>query len=214
MSETKVQFIDVEVRPSQNYQTVGLTARVVFDQPKSIDEARFEADVIYKDLETQALARVKQLSELRPNEIQPAANMAGASTSSSDWRVAHKPNNAGSFKYLPTSVVDKRTFIEKAEAVLREMDIDMEQVVVFDDRGGDRGLERGEQHYSAGKVKVRPDTQYAQAMNGKAIIGSVDFGDGGELRVSISRDGKTALNAIKIAGQFASMGATPEPTAF
>jgi hypothetical protein len=210
MSETKVQFIDVEVRPSQNYQTVGLTARVVFDEPKSIDEARFEADVIYKDLETQALARVKQLSELRPNEIQPAANTTGASTSSSDWRIANKPNNAGSFRYLPTSTMDKRTFIDRAEAVLREMGIDLEQVTVFDDRSGDRGLERGEQHYSAGKVKVKPDSQYARAMDGKAIIGSVDFADNGELRVSISRDGKTALNAIKIAGQFATLGATPE----
>lgn len=214
MSDTKVQHIDIEVRPSQNYQTVGVTARLVFDEPKPLDEAKFEADVAYVELEALALKRITQLSEARGEEIRPAANSAGASTSSSDWRIANKPNNAGSFKYLPTSVVDKRTFIEKAEAVLREMDIDMEQVVVFDDRGGDRGLERGEMHYSAGKVKVRPDSQYAQAMNGKAIIGSVDFGDGGELRVSISRDGKTALNAVKIAGQFASMGATPDTTAF
>lgn len=213
MSETKVQFIDVEVRPSQNYQTVGFTARLVFDEPKSMEEAKFEADVAYADLETLALKRIQSLSDARGNENQQAPAQAGASTSSSDWRVANKPNNAGSFRYLPTSVMDKRTFIDKAEALLREMDIDMEQVVVFDDRSGDRGLERGENHYSAGKVKVRPDSQYARAMEGKAIMGSVDFTDSGDLRVSISRDGKSALNAVRIAGQFASLDATPA-TAF
>jgi hypothetical protein len=214
MSEPQIEYIDVEVRPSQNYQSVGFTARVSFKEPVSMEQAKFEADLIYDELASLALKRVEELSALRPNES-PAANVQkGADTGDAEWRLAHKPNGAGSFKYIPSASFSKRDFIDKAMEKLTEMGLDTEQVVVFDDRGGDRGLERGEQHYSAGKVKVRPDTQYAAAMNGKAIIGSVDFGDSGEIRVSISRDGKSALNAIKIAGQLSSMEATPEPTPF
>ena len=214
MSVPQIEYIDVEVRPSQNYQTVGFTARVSFVEPVSVEQAKFEADVIYDELASLALKRIEELSSLRPNETPVAQVSRGAATSSDEWRLAHKPNGAGSFKYLPTSVFSKKDFIEVATAKLAEMGVDTEQVVVFDDRGGDRGLERGEQHYSAGKVKVRPDTQYAAAMAGKAIIGSVDFGDSGEIRVSISRDGKSALNAVKIAGQLSSMDAVAEPTPF
>jgi len=214
MSDPQIEYIDVEVRPSQNYQSVGFTARVSFKEPVSMEQAKFEADLIYDELASLALKRVEELSALRPNE-NPAANVQrGADTSDAEWRLAHKPNGAGSFKYISSASFSKRDFIDKAMEKLTEMGVDTEQVVVFDDRGGDRGLERGEQHYSAGKVKVRPDTHYAAAMNGKAIIGSVDFGDSGEIRVSISRDGKSALSAIKIAGQLSSMEATPEPTPF
>ena len=211
MSDPVVEYIDVEVRPSQNYQTVGFTARISFKEPVSMEQAKFEADVAYDELVTIALKRIDELSSLRTTESGGPQVQVGANTSSQEWRMAHKPNGAGSFKYLPTSAVSKRDFIDMAMEKLVEMGVDIEQVVVFDDRGGDRGLERGEQHYSAGKVKVRQDSKYAAAMNGKAIIGSVDFGDGGEIRVSISRDGKSALNAIKIAGQLSSMEATPEP---
>jgi hypothetical protein len=214
MSEPQVEYIDVEVRPSQNYQTVGFTARITFKEPVSTEQAKFEADVMYDELASLALKRIEELSSLRPNDPPVAQVQRGASASSDEWRLAHKPNGAGSFKYLPTSAFSKKDFIEVATAKLGEMGIDTEQVVVFDDRGGDRGLERGEQHYSAGKVKVRPDTQYAAAMAGKAIIGSVDFGDSGEIRVSISRDGKSALNAVKIAGQLSSLDAVAEPTPF
>lgn len=214
MSDPKVEYIDVEVRPSQNYQTVGITARITFGEPVAMEQAKFEADVAYNELVEIALKRIEELSSLRPMENAPAPAQGGGGTGQMEWRMAHKPNGAGSFKYIPTDSYSKRDFIENATAALAEMGVDTEQVVVFDDRGGDRGLERGEQHYSAGKVKVRPDTQYAAAMNGKAIIGSVDFTDSGKIRVSISRDGKSALNAVKIAGQLSSMDATPEPTPF
>jgi hypothetical protein len=214
MSESQIEYIDVEVRPSQNYQSVGFTARVSFKEPVSMEQAKFEADLIYDELASLAIKRIEELSALRPNETSVTNVQRGADTSEAEWRLAHKPNGAGSFKYIPSASFSKRDFIDKAMEKLAGMGVDTEQVVVFDDRSGDRGLERGEQHYSAGKVKVRPDTQYAAAMNGKAIIGSVDFGDSGEIRVSISRDGKSALNAIKIAGQLSSMEATPEPTPF
>lgn len=214
MSEPKVEYIDVEVRPSQNYQTVGITARITFSEPVVMEQAKFEADVAYNELVEIALKRIEELSSLRPNESASAPAQGGGSTGKAEWRLAHKPNGAGSFKYIPTDSYSKRDFIDNAMDALSEMGIDTEQVVVFDDRGGERGLELGEQHYSAGKIKVRPETQYAAAMNGKAIIGSVDFTNSGNIRVSISRDGKSALNAIKIAGQLSSMDATPEPVAF
>jgi hypothetical protein len=214
MSDPQIEYIDVEVRPSQNYQTVGFTARLSFKEPVSMEQAKFEADLAYDELASLALKRIEELSSLRPNETSVANVSRGAETSGFDWRMAHKPNGAGSFKYITTDSFSKHDFIEKANEKLAEMGIDLEQVVVFDDRGGDRGLERGEQHYSAGKVKVRPDTRYAAAMAGKAIIGSVDFSDSGDIRVSVSRDGKSALNAVKIAGQLSSMDATLETTAF
>lgn len=207
---SQVSHIDIEVRPSQNYQTVGLTARIVFDPPVSFDEAKFEADLAYAELESVALKRVKDLGEQRgialPSEQMGAPILA---VSGDNWKQAIKPNGAGTFKFLPTSVVSKQKFIEMAEDKLPGLGIDKEQVVVFDDRGGDRGIEAGEKYYCAGKVKARKDSQLESIMDGKSIVANVDFDDDGTLKVSLSRDGKTAIQAMKIAGQMKTMDAVP-----
>lgn len=207
---SQVSHIDVEVRPSQNYQTVGLTARIVFDPPVSFDEAKFEADLAYAELESVALKRVKDLGEQR-GIAAPAEQMGGsiAAPSTDNWKQALKPNGAGSFRFLPTSVVSKQDFIRMAEAKLPELGIDPEQAVVFDDRGGDRGIEAGEKYYCAGKVKARRDSQLESIMDGKSIVANIDFDDDGTLKVSLSRDGKTAIQAMKIAGQMKTMDAVP-----
>ena len=96
-----------------------------------------------------------------------------------------------------------------AEAKLPELGLDPEQVVVFDDRGGDRGIEAGEKYYCAGKVKARRDSQLESIMDGKNIVANIDFDNDGSLKVSLSRDGKSAVQAMKIAGQMKQMDAVP-----
>jgi hypothetical protein len=46
-------------------------------------------------------------------------------------------------------------------------------------------------------------------MQGKTIVGNVEFNRDGTLRVSLSRDGKAAIGALSIVSQFATMDATP-----
>jgi hypothetical protein len=207
----QVEFIDVEVKPSQNYQTVGFTTRLVFNPPVSLEEAKFEADLAYAELEEVALKRVSELGKSRSGIEIPAHQMGVvAPTASSDaWVTAYKPNAAGTFKFLPTTVMSKQDFITAAESQLAGLGLNPEEVVVFDDRGGDRGIESGEKYYCAGKVKARRDSRLESIMDGKSIVGNVDFNHDGTLKVSLSRDGKTAVQAMKIAGQLSSLGATP-----
>lgn len=214
----EISQITVEVRPSQNYQTVGLTAVLNYNTPVSMEEAKFDADVAYAELEGVALKRLEQLSAQRiesmptPNQsfAAPAVSTSGVNpVDDSTWPIAYKPNGAGTFKYLPTSVVPRERFIEMAKAKLPEFGLSEDVVNIFDDRTGDRGIEGGGQSYTAGKIKAKPDSALAAAMEGKSIVGNIDFVPGGDIKVSLSRDGKTAMQAMKIAGQFASLDATP-----
>ena len=210
---SQVSHIDVEVRPSQGYQTVGFTARLVFSDPVSLEEAKFEADLAYAELEDLALKKIDFLKS-KHTEGEPARQVVSSANQQQSgpvggWAVAYKPKGAGTFDYLPTSVFSTERFIEEAKAQLPSLGLPIEEVVVFDDRGGARGIENGEQYYCAGKVKARADSKLARAMDGKSIVGNVDFNKDGTLRVSLSRDGKTALGALSIANQFASMDATP-----
>lgn len=211
---SQVQHIDVEVRPSQGYQTVGFTARVVFDNPVSIDEAKFEADLVYSELEDLALKKIDFLKGKYTNgEMAPTAPMQHAPSTngngSKKWAIAYKPNGAGSFEYLTTDSYPSERFITDAKAQIPALGIPESEVVVFDDRGGAKGIEAGNEYYCAGKVKARSDSNLAKAMNGKLIVGNIDFNKDGTLKVSLSRDGKAAVAGLQIASQFASMDATP-----
>lgn len=208
---SQVSHIDVEVRPSQGYQTVGFTARVVFAEPVSLDEAKFEADLAYAELEDLALKKLDYLkSKHTSGELaQVARPVFSQPTGVGSWAIAYKPNGAGTFEYMPTSVFATDRFVQEAKAQLPSLGLPVEEVVVFDDRGGARGIESGNEYYCAGKVKARSDSRLGAAMQGKSIVGNVDFNKDGTLKVSLSRDGKTALQALQIAGQFATMDATP-----
>jgi hypothetical protein len=210
---SQVSHIDVEVRPSQGYQTIGFTARLVFAEPVSLDEAKFEADLAYAELEDLALKKIDFLKS-KHTEGEPAKQTASASqpsqsVSGGDWKTAFKPNGAGSFDYLPTSVFSSDRFIQEAKTHIPGLGIPEEQVVVFDDRGGPKGIEAGNEYYCAGKVKARSDSKLGAAMGNRSIVGNVDFNRDGTLRVSLSRDGKAAIAGLQIASQFASMDATP-----
>jgi hypothetical protein len=210
---SQVSHIDVEVRPSQGYQTVGFTARLVFNEPVSLEEAKFEADLAYSELEDIALKKLDflkskhssgELAAAPTQQAQPAR-----SNGNMEWAIAHKPNGAGTFEYLTTSSFPSDRFVSEAKQQIPGLGIPEGEVVVFDDRGGAKGIEAGQQYYCAGKVKARSDSNLAKAMQGKTIVGNVDFNKDGTLRVSLSRDGKTALAGLQIASQFASMDATP-----
>lgn len=212
----QVSHIDVEVRPSQNYQTVGFTARLTFDPAVSFDEAKFEADLAYAELEEIALKRVASLGDLRDSaasSVSPTptinSNNALNPNDVNTWPTAFKPNGAGSFKYIPSNVISKKDFIDLATAKAQEMGIPVSEVTVFDDRDGNQGIENGGSQYSAGKIKVKQDSKLAAAMQGKTILASVDFVAGGDVKVALSRDGKAAMGAMQIAGQMANLEATP-----
>ena len=209
----QVSHVDVEVRPSQGYQSVGFTARLVFPEPISLEEAKFEADLAYAEFEDLALKKIEFLkSKHTEGELARPATLAPATSqpaSAGDWKIAYKPKGAGTFEYLPTSVFSSERFIQEAKAQLPSLGIPVEEVVVFDDRGGARGIEAGEQYYCAGKVKARSDSKLGTAMGNKAIVGNVDFNRDGTLKVSLSRDGKAAIAGFQIASQLASMDATP-----
>jgi len=210
---SQVSHIDVEVRPSQGYQTVGFTARLVFVEPVSLEEAKFEADLAYSEFEDLALKKIDFLkSKHTSGELAQVAPMRQAAPQSGgpvQWAIAHKPNGAGTFEYIPTSVFSSERFVQEAKAQIPSLNIPEDQVVVFDDRGGARGIEAGQEYYCAGKIKARADSNLAKAMQGKSIVGNVDFNRDGTLKVSLSRDGKAAVAGLTIASQFASMDATP-----
>jgi hypothetical protein len=217
----QVQHIDVEVRPSQGYQTVGFTARIVFDTPASLDEAKFEADLTYHELEELALKRISNLKgKHQQEEVAPIAHLNGSSAAANtsglslDWKIGYKPNGAGSFRYPSTLSYSKERFIEEAKKLLPGLGIPADEVVIFDDRGGTKGIEAGNEYYCAGKVKARQESKLNQAMQGKSIVANIDFGDDGTLKMSLSRDGKTAMQAMAIASQFATLGAIEQSTPF
>ena len=216
----QVQHIDVEVRPSQGYQTVGLTARVVFDTPVSLDEAKFEADLVYHELAETALRRIDDLKAKHTEGVvapaaTPVQQFASLMPSGGlEWKIAYKPKGAGSFEYLSSQSYSTEKFIQDAKALIPDLGIPADEVVVFDDRGGARGIEAGNEYYCVGKVKARQDSRLMQAMQGKAIVANIDFNKDGTLKMSLSRDGKTALQALQIAGQFATLGAVEETTPF
>lgn len=203
----QVQHVDVEVKPSRNYQSVSFSFRLVFDSPVGVEEAKFEADLAYAEL--------KELADKRLDELAGAAatvhNTAVPNFSSGGdvWAIANKPNGAGSFRYVPTSIMPRTDFIAAVEAKLPALGIDPNEVTVFDDRGGERGIEQGGGHYSAGKVKAKPDSKMVRAMGGKAIVANVDFVSENDVKVVLTKDGKTAIGAMNIANQFATMDATP-----
>jgi hypothetical protein len=209
----QVSHIDVEVRPSQGYQTVGFTARLVFAEPVSLEEAKFEADLAYAELEDIAIRKINFLKG-KHTEGELARPMSNGSSSNgatdhSQWKIAHKPKGAGTFDYIPTSTFSSERFVQEARAQLHTLNLPEDEVLVFDDRGGPKGIEAGNEYYCAGKIKVRSDSKIAAAMGDKSIVGNVDFNRDGTLKVSLSKDGKAAVAGLQIASQFATMDAVP-----
>lgn len=214
MPEQLVKHIDIEVRPSRGYQTVGYTARVVFDDPIPAVQAIAEAEETGALLVEAAQAAIDQLIETNtstkaaPAAAAPSTPAAAAAPAAGnlEWLEGEKPNNAGTIRYVSSKSISSQQLREAAVAQLSSLGLSTEMVDVFDDRVGNYGLESGNASYSAGKLKVKDGTPLAAALQGKKIAGSVDFRQDGSIVVSLSKDAKAAMQALDVAK---SLAATP-----
>jgi hypothetical protein len=198
-----ITHMDVEVRPSIGFQTVGYTARVQFDTPLDTVEALAQVAEVREMLTEQAHEDLNRLVESRkaienatPAFTQPSP--APAPAAAGGWRNGKKPKG-GDIRYIGSDVVSSEDFRKMVEAKLPDVGLNPAEVTVFDDRVGNYGLESGNEQYSAGKIKVKDDAPLAQAMQGKKIVGSADFNNDGSVYVSLSKDAKAALQALEIA---------------
>jgi hypothetical protein len=209
-----ITHIDVEVRPSIGFQTVGYTARIQFDQPVDMEQALTEVAPVRERLTKQAHADIEALVAHRTeSEVEQRAQAPQAPSTvqsgSLQWATGTKPNGKGQFRFVTSESMDYKAFKDAAAAQLAGLGLNPAEVDVFDDRTGKFGIESGNEAYSPGKLKVKDGTPLARAMQGKSIIGSVDFAPDGSVKVSLSRDAKSAMQALSIAANLQQLDATP-----
>lgn len=214
-----IQHVDVEVRPSIGFQTVGLTARISFDPPVDADEALFEANLLRDRLNAEAQAALEVLigqrqeaEASRPTVSAPApATAPSAPVPSDGWAIGIKPKGAGTFRYLTTNAYSTDRLKQEVSAALPALGIDPADVDIYDDRTGKYGLESGSEAYQPAKVKVKDGTRLASALQGKAIVAGVDFNNDGTIKVALSKDGKAAIQALTIAATLGGIQSEPTP---
>jgi len=210
-----VTHMDVEVRPSIGFQTVGYTARVVFDEPIDAVQALAEVADVREMLTEQAhndidaLVARRQLSETEQRAQAPQPVSTQAPVSADGWAVASKPQGKGQYRYVTTTHYPSDKFKADAATLVAQAGINPEHVDIWDDRTGKYGLESGNESYTPGKVKVKDGTPLAQAMGGKGIVGGIEFNNDGTIKFAMSRDGKAAVQALAIAGNLRALDATP-----
>lgn len=211
-----VSHMDVEVRPSIGFQTVGYTARVQFDEPIDAVEALEKVSGVREMLTEQAhkdidgLVAHRQSSETEQRAQAPAAPSAPSAPVGDDgWAVGNKPNGKGQFRYVTTAHYPSDKFKADAATAVAAAGVNVDDVDIWDDRTGKYGLESGNESYTPGKVKAKDGTTLLQAMGGKAIVGGIEFNNDGTIRFSLSRDGKAAVQALSIAGNLKQLDATP-----
>jgi hypothetical protein len=210
-----ITHLDVEVRPSIGFQTIGYTARIQFDTAidtvEALDKAGEVRDLLteqaHKDLE--GLVAHRQASEGERKAQSPApAYTPSAPSGNLEWGTGTKPNGKGTFRFVTTASLGLAEFKARAAEQLTGLGLNPDEVDVYDDRTGKYGVEEGNEAYSPGKLKVKDGTRLASALQGKSIVGSVDFNNDGSIRVSLSRDAKAALQAIGIAENLKALDAT------
>ena len=212
---TSITHIDVEVRPSIGFQTIGYTARIQFDEPVEPVEALAKAGEVrdllteqaHKDLDV--LVEYRQKSEGEAKAQSPAPAFTPAVNGGLQWGTGTKPNGRGTFRYVTTASLGIAEFKAEAASQLAGLGLNPDEVDIYDDRTGKYGIEEGNEAYSAGKLKVKDGTRLAAALQGKTIIGSVDFNNDGTVRTSLSRDAKAALQALTIADNLKTLDAQP-----
>lgn len=228
-----ITHLDIEVAPSFEYQSAPLRGRVEFPSPRSPAEINEAYDAYYEHLKGLAKAKVndlvveKRAAEQRVKQqagqqAQQAATQAaqsggqqapqqnqGQQQGGSPWEIGTKPNNKGTFKYLPTSVFSKDDFLAAAEQLAQAEGIDTDQTIIWDDRTGNYGLESGKNQYAAGKIKAKDDTVYKASLGGRSL-GYLDFNeDSGELELYVTKDGKAAIEQAQAASQVTQPQAPP-----
>lgn len=114
------------------------------------------------------------------------------------WAVGQKPQQRGSFKYLTTGSVSQDQFRALAQSALTAVEVNPQDVLIFDDRTGKYGLESGNTSYSAGKAKAKDGSTLKQLLGQRDTVAYLDFGQDGSVSAHITKDAKTALQAIKL----------------
>lgn len=241
-------YIDIEVRPSRQYQTVGISGRVVFPEPRSYSEALPAIEDAYQALEELANQKVDQLAAVRDSApaaggpvpaTQPASSQAapapapqtqatpqqahtnitqqlggqeigGQTAGGLQWAVGQKPQDRGTVKYVTTASVSAEQFREQANQAIAGLGVDVSQVTVFDDRTGNYGLEGGNTAYSAGKAKAGKDTQLKQLLGNRDIVAYLDFKNDGTVEATLTKDAKSAVQAIQMMQQAGGQQAQPQ----
>jgi hypothetical protein len=132
-----------------------------------------------------------------------------AAPSADGWAVGSKPQGKGQYRYVTTAHYPSDKFKADALALVAQAGVNAEHVDVWDDRTGKYGLESGNESYTPGKVKAKDGTPLAQAMQGKNIVGGIEFNNDGTIKFALSRDGKAAVQALAIAGNLKQLDATP-----
>lgn len=218
-----ITHIDVEVRPSIGFQTIGYTARIQFDEPietggvsyldvlaKAAEVRDLLIEQAHEDLDRLVDYRQKSEGEAKAQAPAPARVPSFvAPTGDLQWATGTKPNGKGQFRFVTTASIGISEFKQQAQSQLAGLGLNPDDIDVYDDRTGKYGLEEGNEGYSAGKLKVKDGTPLAAALQGKSIVGSVDFNNDGSIRVSLSRDAKAALQALSIAANLKTLDATP-----
>ena len=225
--------IEVEVTPSWGYQKLAIRGTYVFPSPRSYSEALPAVDEVHYGLMEEATLRLDAMVDLarekdaalkaakRPVAApqapqapapQRAAAPAPAPQGQLQWAEGKKPNDHGTFKYLPSSVLPTDQFLDQAKGQLPGLGLSTEEVRVFDNRTGNYGLESGNASYSPGVVKVNDGTNLAAAMGDRKIVGNIDFNYAtGAVEVRLTKDGKQALQAIQIAQQLGGQPVAQQP---
>lgn len=213
--------VTVEVTPSWGYQKATVSGTVTFAMPRSYADALPAIEDLYEALEQSSAEKVDRLVALKEEREganrQKVAASAGAAAPAAPatvpqtpgtlpWRQGAKPNGKGTFRYLPSSYISTDALKAQAELQLDGLGVSKADVNIFDNRVGQYGLESGHDSYSVGVIKAKDDSPLLAALGGKAIIGNVDFNGDGSVRATLSKDGKTAVQAISIAQQ---LGGTP-----
>lgn len=206
-----ISHIDVEVRPSIGFQTVGFTARVTFDKGTDEETAVAEATRLFERLNNESqlaleilIAQRQESESSRPTPSAPAPAPVASAPSGDGWAIGSKPKGAGTFRYLTSSAFSTDRLKQEVALALPSLGISPDDVDIYDDRTGKYGIETGGESYQPAKVKVKDGTRLSAAMQGKSIVAGVDFNPDGTIKVALSKDGRSAIQALTIADNLGS----------
>ena len=124
----------------------------------------------------------------------PEPDDNSASQGGLPWKYGQKKKGSGSIKYLPSSHLDSPTFIAAVKQLVSDQGIDPEQVIVFDDRIGNYGLEDGHAGFNVGKAVARKGSDLKDALGDRDTVSFVNFNDDGTIDAPLSNDVKALMS--------------------
>ena len=148
----------------------------------------------------QAPHPVQQADQLVTQQL-GGQQVGGTTPSGLQWQVGQKPQQRGSFKFVTTASIDTEQFRQLAVPALQQAGVNPDQVLIFDDRTGQYGLESGNTSYSAGKAKAKDGSQLKQLMGDRDTVAYLDFQQDGSVKAHTTKGAKSALGAIQLAAQ-------------